>query len=182
MLIQMMYHRCPDETKWTKYVPEYYYTLAEVILRDRLARGVYPPEWPELCDVMKDSLNAHKTMLSLNSHPWRTRSSLKLYLGLNPNLRHWPASIVLNAQLNFEGTLEEVASSHFSESSAFPEFTPMEDALLSEAVPLQKQASAHSFQTSAFLPVREFCQVQTVSLWCRKDQVPSGYETVSRVD
>ncbi|POM63405.1 Hypothetical protein PHPALM_21203 [Phytophthora palmivora] len=45
---------------------------------------------------------------------------------------------VRNAQLNFEGTLEEVASSHFSESSAFPEFTPMEDALLSEAVPLIK--------------------------------------------
>ncbi|POM57288.1 Hypothetical protein PHPALM_38216 [Phytophthora palmivora] len=62
MLIQMMYHRCLDETKWTKYVPEYYYTLAEVILRDRLARGVYPPEWPELCDVMNDSLNAHETI------------------------------------------------------------------------------------------------------------------------
>ncbi|POM77435.1 Hypothetical protein PHPALM_5181, partial [Phytophthora palmivora] len=62
MLIQMMYHRCLDETKWTKYVPEYYYTLAEVILRDRLTRGVYPPEWPELCDVMKDSLNAHETI------------------------------------------------------------------------------------------------------------------------
>ncbi|POM71301.1 Hypothetical protein PHPALM_12145 [Phytophthora palmivora] len=25
-LIQMMYQRCLDETKWTKYVPEYYYT------------------------------------------------------------------------------------------------------------------------------------------------------------
>ncbi|POM63771.1 Hypothetical protein PHPALM_20785, partial [Phytophthora palmivora] len=30
MLIQMMYHRCLDETKWTKYAPEYYYTLAEL--------------------------------------------------------------------------------------------------------------------------------------------------------
>ncbi|POM65501.1 Hypothetical protein PHPALM_18771 [Phytophthora palmivora] len=68
MLIQMMYHRCLDETKWTKYVPEYYYTLAEVILRDRLTRGVYPPEWPELCDVMKDSLNAHETIEIENSN------------------------------------------------------------------------------------------------------------------
>jgi nucleoid-associated protein YejK len=39
------------------------------------------------------------------------------------------------AKLDLEGTLEEVASSHFSESSAFPEFSPMEDTLLSEAVP-----------------------------------------------
>ncbi|GMF51465.1 unnamed protein product [Phytophthora fragariaefolia] len=39
------------------------------------------------------------------------------------------------AQLGLDGTLEEVASSHFSEASAFPEFSPMEDALLSQAVP-----------------------------------------------
>ncbi|ETN12703.1 hypothetical protein PPTG_08779 [Phytophthora nicotianae INRA-310] len=39
------------------------------------------------------------------------------------------------AQLSFEGTLEEAASSYFSESSAFPEFSPMEDKLLSETVP-----------------------------------------------
>ncbi|KAG6614664.1 Mitochondrial-processing peptidase subunit beta [Phytophthora cinnamomi] len=39
------------------------------------------------------------------------------------------------AQLGLEGTLEEVASAHFSESSAFPEFSPMEDTLLSQAVP-----------------------------------------------
>ncbi|POM73280.1 Hypothetical protein PHPALM_9887 [Phytophthora palmivora] len=62
MFIQKMYHRCLDETKWTKYAPEYYYTLAEVILRDRLARGAYPSEWPELCDVMSDSLNAQETI------------------------------------------------------------------------------------------------------------------------
>ncbi|GMF19964.1 unnamed protein product [Phytophthora lilii] len=43
-----------------------------------------------------------------------------------------------SAQLNLEGTLEEVASSHFSESSAFPEFSPAEDTLLSEAVPRMK--------------------------------------------
>lgn len=40
------------------------------------------------------------------------------------------------AKLDLEGSLEEVASSHFSESSAFPEFSPMEDTLLSQAVPL----------------------------------------------
>ncbi|EGZ19844.1 hypothetical protein PHYSODRAFT_488798 [Phytophthora sojae] len=40
------------------------------------------------------------------------------------------------AQLGLEGTLEEVAASHFSEASAFPEFSPMEDTLLSQAVPL----------------------------------------------
>ncbi|KAE8894628.1 hypothetical protein PF005_g6331 [Phytophthora fragariae] len=39
------------------------------------------------------------------------------------------------AQLELNGTLEEVAASHFSESSAFPEFSPMEDTLLSQAVP-----------------------------------------------
>ncbi|KAG6614576.1 Mitochondrial-processing peptidase subunit beta [Phytophthora cinnamomi] len=46
------------------------------------------------------------------------------------------------AHLNLEGTLEEVASSHFSESSAFPEFSPMEDTLLSEAVPHMKPKSS----------------------------------------
>ncbi|GMF19962.1 unnamed protein product [Phytophthora lilii] len=39
------------------------------------------------------------------------------------------------AQLGLDGTLEEVAASHFSEASAFPEFSPMEDALLGQAVP-----------------------------------------------
>ncbi|KUF96051.1 hypothetical protein AM588_10006245 [Phytophthora nicotianae] len=42
------------------------------------------------------------------------------------------------ADLGLTGTLEEVATSHFSESSAFPEFSPMEDTLLSEAVPRMK--------------------------------------------
>ncbi|CAI5730030.1 unnamed protein product [Hyaloperonospora brassicae] len=38
------------------------------------------------------------------------------------------------ADLNLSGTLEELAASHFSAASAFPEFSPMEDTLLSEAV------------------------------------------------
>ncbi|KAE9014219.1 hypothetical protein PF011_g8153 [Phytophthora fragariae] len=45
---------------------------------------------------------------------------------------------VVTTKLDLEGTLEEVASSHFSEPSAFPEFSPMEDTLLSEAVPRMK--------------------------------------------
>ncbi|KAK1944092.1 hypothetical protein P3T76_004004 [Phytophthora citrophthora] len=53
-----------------------------------------------------------------------------------------------NAQLDFDGTLEEVASSRFSESSAFPEFSPMEDTLLGQAVPRIKSkipvVDAHS--------------------------------------
>ncbi|KAL4130028.1 hypothetical protein PRIC2_006034 [Phytophthora ramorum] len=40
-----------------------------------------------------------------------------------------------SAKLGLEGTLEEVATGHFSESSAFPEFSPMEDTLLGQAVP-----------------------------------------------
>ncbi|OWY94347.1 hypothetical protein PHMEG_00035951 [Phytophthora megakarya] len=56
------------------------------------------------------------------------------------------------AQLGLEGSLEEVASSHFSESSAFPEFSPMEDTLLSETVPRIKAKvpvmDAHSFAQS----------------------------------
>ncbi|KAH7463859.1 hypothetical protein PRIC1_006437 [Phytophthora ramorum] len=39
------------------------------------------------------------------------------------------------AHLELNGTLEEVAARHFSEASAFPEFSPMEDALLGQAVP-----------------------------------------------
>lgn len=43
--------------------------------------------------------------------------------------------VAKTAQLDLEGSLEDVASSHFSESSAFPEFSPMEDTLLSQTVP-----------------------------------------------
>ncbi|OWY91258.1 hypothetical protein PHMEG_00040236 [Phytophthora megakarya] len=39
------------------------------------------------------------------------------------------------AQLDVDGSLEEMAASHFSEASAFPEFSPMEDTLLGQAVP-----------------------------------------------
>ncbi|KAG7387254.1 hypothetical protein PHYPSEUDO_014540 [Phytophthora pseudosyringae] len=39
------------------------------------------------------------------------------------------------ADLDLNGTLEEVAARHFSEASAFPEFSPMEDTLLGQAVP-----------------------------------------------
>ena len=38
------------------------------------------------------------------------------------------------ADLDLNGTLEEIAARHFSEPSIFPELTPMEDTLLSEAV------------------------------------------------
>ncbi|ETL45656.1 hypothetical protein L916_04297 [Phytophthora nicotianae] len=41
-----------------------------------------------------------------------------------------------NAHLDLNGTLEEVAARHFSEASAFPEFSPAEDTLLGQAVPL----------------------------------------------
>ncbi|OWY99383.1 hypothetical protein PHMEG_00029617 [Phytophthora megakarya] len=59
----------------------------------------------------------------------------------------------MTAKLDLEGSLEEVASTHFSdhfsESSAFPEFSPMEDTLLSETVPRIKPKipvmDAHSF-------------------------------------
>ncbi|POM80665.1 Hypothetical protein PHPALM_1467, partial [Phytophthora palmivora] len=39
------------------------------------------------------------------------------------------------AQLDLNGSLEEMAASHFSEASAFPEFSPTEDTLLGQAVP-----------------------------------------------
>ncbi|KAL3665453.1 hypothetical protein V7S43_009488 [Phytophthora oleae] len=60
-----------------------------------------------------------------------------------PHIKHDTTMASLNgaakrAQLNLEGSLEDVASSHFSESSAFPEFSPMEDTLLSETVPRTK--------------------------------------------
>ncbi|CAH0486772.1 unnamed protein product [Peronospora farinosa] len=38
------------------------------------------------------------------------------------------------ADLNLNGSLEEIAARHFSEPSIFPELTPMEDTLLYEAV------------------------------------------------
>ncbi|KAG7401390.1 hypothetical protein PHYBOEH_001382 [Phytophthora boehmeriae] len=43
------------------------------------------------------------------------------------------AATMANLELN--GTLEEVASTNFSESSSFPDFSPMEDTLLGSALP-----------------------------------------------
>uniref|UniRef100_M4BLR7 Uncharacterized protein n=1 Tax=Hyaloperonospora arabidopsidis (strain Emoy2) TaxID=559515 RepID=M4BLR7_HYAAE len=40
----------------------------------------------------------------------------------------------VEADLNLNGTLEELAASHFSAASAFPELSSVEDTLLSEAV------------------------------------------------
>eukprot|EP00644_Phytophthora_capsici_P001782 jgi/Phyca11/505611/fgenesh2_kg.PHYCAscaffold_14_\ len=64
-----------------------------------------------------------------------------------PHIKHDTTMASLNgaakrAQFNLEGSLEDVASSHFSESSAFPEFSPMEDTLLSETVPRMKPKSS----------------------------------------
>ncbi|CEG47671.1 uncharacterized protein PHALS_04818 [Plasmopara halstedii] len=39
------------------------------------------------------------------------------------------------AQLDLDGSLEEMAAKRFSEASAFPEFSPTEDILLGQAVP-----------------------------------------------
>ncbi|KAF4034322.1 hypothetical protein GN244_ATG13710 [Phytophthora infestans] len=41
-----------------------------------------------------------------------------------------------SANLDLNGTLEEMAARHFSEASAFPELSPTEDTLLGQAVPL----------------------------------------------
>ncbi|KAI9906780.1 hypothetical protein PsorP6_003164 [Peronosclerospora sorghi] len=41
----------------------------------------------------------------------------------------------VQANLDLSGTLEELAASHFSEASVFPEFSPIEDTLLSETLP-----------------------------------------------
>ncbi|CAI5747320.1 unnamed protein product [Peronospora destructor] len=43
------------------------------------------------------------------------------------------------ADLNLNGTLEEIAARHFSEPSIFPELTPMEDTLLSQTLTLEMQ-------------------------------------------
>ncbi|CAI5744522.1 unnamed protein product [Peronospora destructor] len=47
------------------------------------------------------------------------------------------------ADLNLNGTLEEIAARHFSEPSIFPELTPMEDTLLSQTV-MQIKTPKHS--------------------------------------
>ncbi|OWZ00349.1 hypothetical protein PHMEG_00028476 [Phytophthora megakarya] len=60
MLVQMMYHRCLDDTPWTQHVPDRYFKTAEVTLRTHLSAGVYPPEWPVLRNVPDDSLTAHQ--------------------------------------------------------------------------------------------------------------------------
>ncbi|CAH0482406.1 unnamed protein product [Peronospora belbahrii] len=41
----------------------------------------------------------------------------------------------MQADLNLNGTLEEIAARHFSEASTFPEFSPTEDTLLTETMP-----------------------------------------------
>ncbi|KAL3665455.1 hypothetical protein V7S43_009490 [Phytophthora oleae] len=45
---------------------------------------------------------------------------------------------VAMTHLDMNETLEEMAASHFSEASAFPEFSPKEDVLLGQAIPLIK--------------------------------------------
>ncbi|OWY94981.1 hypothetical protein PHMEG_00035148 [Phytophthora megakarya] len=62
MLTQMMYHRCFDETLWTRYVPDKYFRTAEIAIKARLLVGNYPSEWPKLCNVRDDSLSAHETI------------------------------------------------------------------------------------------------------------------------
>ncbi|OWZ12493.1 hypothetical protein PHMEG_00014338 [Phytophthora megakarya] len=62
MLTQMIYHRCFDETLWTRYVPDKYFRTVEIALKARLLVGNYPSEWPKLCNVSDDSLSAHETI------------------------------------------------------------------------------------------------------------------------
>jgi hypothetical protein len=70
----------------------------------------------------------------------------------------------VTAHLDLNGTLEEVAASHFSEASAFPEFTPMEDTLLSQAVPRIKTKApvmdAHALAEEELMAEMEqhFCE------------------------
>ncbi|KAF4141378.1 hypothetical protein GN958_ATG09349 [Phytophthora infestans] len=46
----------------------------------------------------------------------------------------------MTAELDVEGSLEEAASTRFSESSAFPELLPVVDTLLFTTVPRTKHA------------------------------------------
>ncbi|KAG2767650.1 hypothetical protein PC129_g17018 [Phytophthora cactorum] len=62
-------------------------------------------------------------------------SSRTLLMALQPPLTSLN-NAAANAHLDLNGTLEEMAARHFSEASAFPEFSPTEDTLLGQAVPL----------------------------------------------
>uniref|UniRef100_H3HDJ4 DNA2/NAM7 helicase-like C-terminal domain-containing protein n=1 Tax=Phytophthora ramorum TaxID=164328 RepID=H3HDJ4_PHYRM len=77
------------------------------------------------------------------------------------------------AKLNINGTLEEMASSHFSEASAFPEFSPVEDTLLSEAVPrIQPKdstlASLNRAAASAELGIDEYSAAEEEAMMHKK--------------
>ncbi|OWZ14515.1 hypothetical protein PHMEG_00011998 [Phytophthora megakarya] len=58
MPMQMMCHRCLENTPWTQHVPDRYYKTAEVTLRTH--RRNLPPEWPMLRNVRNDSFTAHQ--------------------------------------------------------------------------------------------------------------------------
>lgn len=93
-----------------------------------------------------------------------------------PSLTSLNAAAV-SAQLPLDGTLEEVASTHFSESSAFPEFSPMEDTLLGQAVPRIKaktpimDAHALAEEQLADEATQRFSEASVFPEWTPVDEV-----------
>ncbi|KAK1944093.1 hypothetical protein P3T76_004005 [Phytophthora citrophthora] len=65
-------------------------------------------------------------------------TSRTLFMALQTNAHLTSLNAQAMTHLDMHETLEEVAASHFSESSAFPEFSPKEDVLLGQAIPLIK--------------------------------------------